>query len=129
MISDVLIPKLQKSFPERGLRIAPPPSPCAIFPALHPDVGSIEIYDDGDELTVIAGNFTHGHFSNYDEKLSVQQKAEKITEAVVHFLEDLFADQIVLWGSHQGGGGWYKRGEDPAWEHDTKEFVWSGPIK
>jgi hypothetical protein len=129
MISDVLVSKLQERFPGRGLRNASAPAPFAVFPAIHPEVGDIQIYDDGDELTVVAGNFTHGHFSNYDEKLSVEQKAEEITESVLSFLESLFADQIVLWGSHQASGGWYKRGESPAWKKDAKEYVWSGPLK
>ncbi len=69
-----------------------------MFPAVHPAVGNLEIYDDGNELTLVAGNFTHGHFSNYDENLSVDQKESAIVDAVVSFLEDLFADRVVLWG-------------------------------
>ena len=126
MISAILIPKLQERFSERGLRIAGPPSPCAVFPAVHPEVGDIQIYDDGDEVTLVAGKFTHSHFSNYEDELSVEQKAERISEDVLSFLEALFADQIVLWGSHQGGGGWRLRDEDS--EADEKEYVWSGPL-
>jgi hypothetical protein len=128
MISAVLIPKLQQRFPDRGLRIGSPPSPCAVFPAIHPEVGDIEVYDDGDELTVVAGKFTHGHFSNYDEQLSGEQKAEKLSTEVVDFLEALFSDQIVLWGSHQGAGGWYPRDGTHAWKTERGEYVWSGPL-
>src|SRR5262245_48711562 len=102
MISDVLIPKLQQRFSGRGLRVGSAPSPFAVFPAAHPEVGDVQIYDDGDELTLVAGNFTHGHFSNYEDALSAKQKAEQVSEDVVNFLEDLFADRIVLWGSHKG---------------------------
>jgi hypothetical protein len=129
MISTILIPKLQERFPERGLRINAAPSPCAVFPAIHPEVGDIEIYDDGDELTVVAGNFTHGHFSNYDEGLSAEEKASAISDEVLGFLRDLFADQIVLWGSHQGSGGWFKRGEYSEYKGDAQEYVWSGPLR
>ena len=88
MIADILIPKLQERFADRGMRVNSPPSPCAVFPAIHHEVGNIEIYDDGDEVTVVAGNFTHGHFSNYDDKLSDQEKAERIAEQDACFLED-----------------------------------------
>src|SRR5262245_35291489 len=129
MISRVLIPRLQLRFPDRDLCVGSSPSPCAVFPAIHPDVGDIQIYDDGDELTLVAGNFTHGHFSNYDDNLSPEQKAEEITAQVVEFLEDLFADRIVLWGSHDRSGGWYNIGGDnPDWAKDEKKYLWSGGL-
>ena len=129
MITSLLIPKLKQRFPGRGLRQEPPPAPCALFPAAHPEVGDILLYDDGDEVTVVAGNFTHSHICNYEDDLTLEEKAEKIVEDVADFLEDMFADRIVLWGSHKGGGGWYFA-EDPRGaprKHDT-EYVWSGPL-
>jgi hypothetical protein len=128
ILAEILIPKLKGRFADRGLRTASSPSPCAVFPAGYPEFGDIQIYDDGDELTVVAGNFTHGHFSNYDEALSVQQKAEAITDAVLQFLEQVFADEVVFWGSHEAAGGWHKRGEFSEWHRGAKEYAWSGPI-
>lgn len=128
-LSDMLTPMLLRQFPDRNLRLDSPPAPCAVFPAIHPEVGDLEVHDDGDELTVVAGNFTHGHFSNYDPNLTAQQKAERITEEVVAFLKELFADEIVLYGSHEGFGGWYKRGENSEFQGAAKGFVWSGPLK
>ena len=97
---------------------------------MHPDVGDIQIYDDGDELTVVAGNFTHGHFSNYDDKLTVEQRTEEISDDVMSFLESLFADHIVLWGSHESGGGWYHIEQDSTAfsAQEEKKYVWSGPL-
>ena len=135
MIFNYLIPKLKEHFPNRGLRVENLPEARVIFPCMNPEFGDIEIHDDGDELTVYAGNFTHGHFSNYDEKLSKEQKAEQIAEDVVEFLKNLFADQIVFWGSHSGGGGWSKRGQRSKLSLlsklllvHKKEYVWSGPL-
>jgi hypothetical protein len=119
---------LQERFPGRDMRLGAPPSPCIAFPAIHPDVGDVEIYDDGDELTVVLGRFTHGHLSSYDDALSMEQKAARISDEAATFLEELFADRIVLWGSHEGTGGWRKRGERSTWPIDTKEYVWSGPL-
>src|SRR3954451_1360141 len=96
MISDVLIPKLRERFAGRGLQVGVPPEPCAVFTAINPDVGDVVISDDGYELTLEAGRFTHSHFSNYDEDLSETQRAERISEDVVQFLDDLFADRIAF---------------------------------
>jgi hypothetical protein len=134
MIFDYLIPKLKERFPNRGLRVETSPGPRVIFPCVHPEVGDFEIRDDGDELTVCAGNFTHGHFSNFDEKLSKEKKAEQIAEDTITFLESVFADQIVFWGSSRGGGGWHHRSEPNKFFRTgilgkpKKEYVWSGPL-
>ena len=135
MIFDYLIPKLQEHFQSRNLCVETSPKVRAVFPAMHPDFGNIEIYDDGGEITIIAGNFTHGHFSNYEKDLSKEEASKIIAEDVVDFLKDVFADQIVFWSSHRGSGGWFKRGE-PSKLYRTgifgkprSEFVWSGPLK
>jgi hypothetical protein len=129
MISDYLIAMLQKNFSGRGLVVGNPPNPSAVFPEIHPDVGSIKIYDDKDEVTLVAGNFTHGHFTNYEENLSLEQKHKEIAEEVVSFLRDLFDDRVVLWGSHEKGGGWEILGTEECHELEEPEklYVWSGP--
>ena len=135
MIFDYLIPKLQEHFQSRNLCMVTSPKARVVFPAIHPDFGNIEIYDDGGEITIIAGNFTHGHFSNYDENLSEEDKSKKIAEDVLEFLRKVFADQIIFWGSHRGIGGWFKRGESGKFHRigifrkSRSEFVWSGPLK
>lgn len=101
------------------------------FPEKHPAVGSVEVHDDAEELTVYAGNFTHVHFSSFDSALSVEQAAEHIAEDTVAFLSKLFADEIVLWGSSRGCGGWYERATGPSSFFSFmrgQEYVWSGPI-
>jgi hypothetical protein len=129
MIRDILIPLVEARFPGRYTISEPGVQPCVTFPAKHSDVGDVEIHDDGDEITLIAGNFTHGHFSNYDD-IPQKEKEKEIAEDVVDFLSRLFADQVVLWGSHKGGGGWrviLDDNDDSLTHH--KEFVWSGPRK
>lgn len=130
MISDFLIPKLQERFSSHGLQVSVSPEPCAVFPAIHPDVGDVVISDEGYEVTLQAGRFTHGHFANYDQNLSDTQKAERISEDIVQFLDDLFADRIVLWGSHNSSGGWYPRDEPRPgfWSGRGELYVWSGPL-
>jgi hypothetical protein len=125
-ISDTLFPMLRERFPDRGMRLESRPEPCAIFPAVHQDVGDIEVCDDGDEVTVYAGKFTHGHFSNYNE-LSQTEKAQIISADVVEFLDAVFSDQVVFWGSHEGGGGWHRIDIGPYEDPEAGEYVWSGP--
>jgi hypothetical protein len=117
---------LRQRFADHGLRVDTQPQVCAIFPAAHPDVGDIRVCDDGDEVTVYAGNFTHGHFSNYDD-IPEQQKATLISENVIDFLEAVFADRVGFWGSHKAGGGWRRLDIGPQKEPKAFEYVWSGP--
>lgn len=131
MIFEYLIPKLEKTFPNRGLRVDSSKG-HAVFPAIHHNVGDLKIHDDGDEITIYAGSFTHGHFSNYEKDLSREEAAKKISEDVIAFLEATFADKVVFWGSH-AGGGWRRFNEpqkqicrDPA--EIKGKYVWSGPL-
>ncbi len=134
MIFDHLIPQLQEHFGNRNFTIDASKNQI-IFPAAHPAVGDLDIRDDGDEITIIAGKFTHGHFSSYDGRLSEDEQQKRIAEDVITFLKKVFADQIVFWGSHQGSGGWYRRGQPPEWaktgllKKTEEEFVWSGPLQ
>jgi hypothetical protein len=84
------------------------------------------LQDDDEEITAFLGRFTHGHFSNYD-KIPTAEKEKIIAEDVVRFLEDLFADRIVMWGSHRGMGGWHPIDSHSLVSHGRKEYVWSGP--
>lgn len=101
-----------------------------VFPARHPDVGSIAIVEEDGELRVFIGNFTHIHFTNYDDSLTPDQVAEHLADSVVGFLLRLFSDQVVLWGSRSGRGGCYPRGGKPSILSFRRgqEYVWSGPI-
>jgi hypothetical protein len=135
MIRDKLIPCLLERFPEAKPRFGVPPKPVVVFPAKHPDVGDIEIFDDGSELTVVAGKFTHGHFADYGSS-SEEESAQKIIENVVSFLENLFADQVVLWGAHRESGGWCYRDkpietipEIDKLKRGRPLYVWSGLLR
>lgn len=127
MLLDHLITKLEAQFAGQ-YSVA---EGVVSFPAKHQDVGSVEVHDDAEELTVYAGHFTHLHFSSFDSSLTPQQAAERIAEDVTAFLVRLFSDQVVLWGSHGGRGGCYERGTGPTSIFSFRrgqEYVWSGPI-
>lgn len=127
MIVDKLIPRLRQRFPDRSVTFDAPPAPVAIFSASHPEVGDVQLFDEGNEVTLVAGPFTHGHFSDF-ASTSPEEAERHIVDDVVEFLERLFADQIVMWGSHRGGGGWYDRNHDTSVKVAGPLYVWSGPL-
>lgn len=115
------------------MRVGVPPEPLVVFPAAHLAVGDVVIYDDGDEATVCIGDITHGHFNPYDASLSDEQGTDWIIEHLLHFLDCLFADRVVLFKHREftGMGGWrvLEDGEPtPSPHEDELAFVWSGPI-
>ena len=131
MIRDVLLPALQANFPNRGLRTGQPPDAIAVFPAAHPEVGDVNIYDDGNEAMVSVGQITHGHFGWTDANRTEAEMANAVTDEVVRFLTDLFADRIVLWKSSGGAGGWWLVGHDNSlsiMDADDFTYLWSGPV-
>jgi hypothetical protein len=103
------------------------PAPIAVFAAQHPQVGDVEIFDDGSEATLVAGHFTHGHFSDFSSK-SPAEAEQNVVDDIVDFLDRLFADQVVLWGSHRSRGGWYNRENEKSGSVKGQRYVWSGPL-
>src|SRR4051812_41213045 len=97
-LSSIILPLFQERFPNRGMAIGVPPRPIAFFPGIHHGIRGVSIHDDGSELTVAVDDLTHGHFAEYDSGLSESERAVRIVDAVVDFLEALFADRVVVWG-------------------------------
>lgn len=100
------------------------------IPANNSDVGDIAIQDDKFEATVYICNFTHAHFGCYEDGFTEEQKNKYIVDSVVEFLQDMFNDQIVMWGSHENGGGYYLKGDKSKllFRKQREEWVWSGPV-
>ncbi len=68
------------------------------------DFGDIELYDDGDEVTIIFGRFTHSHYNNYDD-IPQEEKELRIAEDVFEALDATLNDRYEFWGAHEGPGG------------------------
>jgi len=107
-IREALTPALQDIFHDRGLSLSTSTNLVAKFPAECPDVGNVLIYDDGEEATVLIENITHHHANPYDGTLNADERSRLITDEVVEFLRELFADRVLLWSIDKGagGGGW-----------------------
>lgn len=132
-ISSILLPLLGRRFEGQDMLLQPGGEPVAVFSAKHPEVGDIEIYDEGEELTIVVGNFTHTHFANYEKDLSNSERRARIANETVSFLDDLFADRIEMFGSHRRAGGTRyrrnkRRGTISNFIFGRKSYVWSGPL-
>ncbi len=133
MITEHLIPKLQSRFRGQAIKIGATDRPAVVFAAAHPEVGALEIYDEGEEIIVAIGKFTHTHFANYARGLAARERAERISEDVVAFLDQVFSDRIEFFGSHLGAGGYRQRRKRPRgfiskFVFGAKTYVWSGPL-
>ena len=98
-----------------------------VFPAKNFDFGDVDIQEEyqGSYIVTI-GKFSHQHFDEYEG--TDDEMATNAAIAVADFLENLFADRIICYGSHEGGGGCYWKGdEENSWADDDDDlFVWSG---
>jgi hypothetical protein len=82
VISDYLLPAIKAEFVEQPFTFAEPPKPIASVKIPGLAVGSLDICDDGYEITLYLGNATHSHFSCYDEGLSQGEKEQQIAADV-----------------------------------------------
>ncbi len=130
MIAELLRERLAARLPHAELRTGPSEG-SLVFPAVREEVGDVVVYDDGDEATVFVGTITHGHFDDYAEGVSEDERAVTVAESVADFLDALFADRVLLWRSGRSGG-WrvLDDEEQPDVRSDagTQFFLWSGPI-
>jgi hypothetical protein len=107
MIRDFLIAELAARMPDRSFSPGKPPGAVVTFPAAHPDVGDLAIYDDGDEARIEFTKITHGHFGCWDESLSQSQREKDVAESVANFVEQVFAEKVILFSlKNNRGGGW-----------------------
>jgi hypothetical protein len=130
MITEKLIAQLREHFPDRKVTFGAPPQPSAVFAAAHPEVGDLEIYDDGDEATIVFQIGGHHHFSPPASK-SIDEMEREIVEDVVQFLTRLFANRIVIWWGPTRQSGWVFREKlaDKSFKRPNAPlYVWSGPL-
>jgi hypothetical protein len=88
---DSFVSELGKQLPDCRWRPRSTDSRSLIIPAKSDAFGDIEVIDEGYELTIYFGKFTHSHFDN--------------VEAAVACLGDVFADRLEFYGSRKGSGG------------------------
>ncbi len=130
-ILETLIPALEERFAGRGMRKGVIGEPDVLFPAVHPEVGDIFIYDEGDEITIIVSGFMHVHFGTDEASSTELESTAAITRDIVQFLEDVFADRMIFWtrlGGFAGAGcslGGANRTKSNLF---VKKAVWTKPL-
>jgi hypothetical protein len=130
MIGDFVITELKARIPDVFFMKNSPPRAVAVFPAAHPSVGDLAIYDDGTEARVHIGKITHGHFGCGDGNLNQSDREKDIANGVVDFVEAVFRNQVIFFSSLDGRSGGWQVGEFLAREKSSarRYFTWAGPL-
>jgi hypothetical protein len=115
-----------------GQRVLPPAFVAFLHSVGIDPMKEGEAYHLGQSALAI-GTITHGHFSLHDATMSRDQIATQIVADGVGFLDDLFADRVLLWQSPDGrSGGWRVLGRDENLSpvgSENQAFTWSGAIR
>ena len=136
LITRYLLPELHAQFPESGLEPGRDPEPVAVFPFEHEEVGDVEVWDEGTSVSLAIGDLAKGDFGPYGSGYTDDERARRITEEVLSFLERLFNDEVLIWATsddYEGRptGGWEPiRGGLPLSNKrkNILRFLWSGPV-
>jgi hypothetical protein len=133
MIRECLVQAFQTDLADHPGRYEAEGNLVATFPAAHPEVGDVRVWDDGDEATVGIGDITHFHVNPYDSALSQTELEGWVAGEVVRFLHLLFEDRVLLWKGTKGGSGGSKELDSPPTsvpvDPEKQWFLWSGPIR
>jgi hypothetical protein len=122
MIVDRFITGFEERFPGRAYELRASDATVVIL-GDNPAVGRIEVQDDGNELIVYVGDFTHGHFSCYDDSLAQDEIEADVVTQVLEFVSDVFADKVEFYRTSYGGGC------RPAGTGPEESFTWSAVSK
>lgn len=134
MIRDRLAPAIRERFPEVAFTFVDSKQPFARVVCPCSELGELEIYDDGDEATIVLTKVTHCHVNPYSKMPSSERDAW-ITESVLDFLTALFEDRMLVYCSSdrlQSGSHRYEtpidRSRPVVGTEQYDCFVWSGPV-
>lgn len=131
-LSALLLVRLRGDFANQLILATPEKQVLARFCSPSADVGCLDVFVEGDEVTLFLGDRTHQHFACFEIGLDEQEKTERVVADVVAFLQKLFADRIEFYGGRYGGGCRERQTEARGWlpkrMFGERTFVWSGPI-
>ena len=120
---------LQARYPDRNIRSGSESWQTALVPAADPRVGDVIVQVDDEEFTVFVGPHTHTHFMFDDEIADRALRTQEAVDRLLAFLDQLFADQLVVWSVLGLAGGFYPvRGARPRPGILVRRFTWSGPV-
>jgi len=106
------------------------------IPAYASEVGDLEVYDDGDELTVAVGRITHCHFEVYCADAPTEKERQSIAaEDAVLWVTDVINEHVRFRNEYQrgrivAGSSWRPQHHDGGRvleaTDEWKEYTWSG---
>ena len=120
-LGELLLESIPIHFPDRGLILRRDSLAIVTIPSIHPEIGNVEIHDEINFLSVQLLDFTYVEICNYDKKISLRKRHQKIVDETIGMLIDLFGDRIEFYKSYWGGG------IRPKGSGFGKAFLWSGP--
>lgn len=112
------------------------------FPEAHPAVGDASVWIPNEwndlvcSVAVSVGEILVQYsFNNLDTHLPMPERQVRVADDVVRFLQELFADRLLLWRSVDGvKSAWRERGTaghlEPLVMDDRTyaRYLWSGPL-
>ena len=128
MLKILLTSELKKQFPNMTIEYGVKDDVIATIPPIHQSWKPIIICDDGDEVTVFYGDFTHKHFGYYGESIEVEAQAQSIATDVIEAMTPVFEDRLEFY-KRLGSGGFRVRGSQgqlSKFLFGENGVVWSG---
>lgn len=130
MLKTVLIEALEDHFPRINFFLGGVDIVIATIPPIHQSWEPIVICDDGDEVTVYFGHFTHKHYGYYGESTDPRLIALIVAADVVEDMKLVFDDQLEFY-KFWGGGGSRTRGTQgklSKFIFGNNGVIWSGGV-
>ena len=105
MLKQIVSSEIKKRFPNIDMELGSEDTNIiATIPPVHASWKPIVIYDNGNEITVFYGAFTHNHYKYFGEDAPATTKANAIAKDVLDELAMVFEDQIEFWQSRSMSG-------------------------
>lgn len=131
MFKNILTSELKRCFQKIIFEFGGEDDIIATIPPIHQSWEPIIICDDGVEVTVYYGDFTHEHYGYYGEESDPELVAQSVAIDVIETMKLVFDDQIEFF-KFRGGGGYRRRGTQGKLSKilfGKNGVVWSGDVR
>lgn len=89
------------------------------------DFGWVEILEDGGQLIINWGRFTHSHIDSYDE--DQVEHVDELVDGLRHQIGNVITDKVAFWGQSRGGsGGFFSIESEYSTNGRLPAYLWSG---
>lgn len=112
MLKQIVAFEIERQFPDMGIEWGGESGDliATIAPAHH-SWTEISVCEDGEEIIIFYGDFTHVHYGCYDDNLPEAIRAQTIAQDICKELSLVFNDQVEFFRvAYFGAGGMRRRG-------------------